>query len=258
MLRGSRVVIATVLMLPLAGRADGAGTLHAAYYHDSYSTDATGSNTAVSWVGTPLPGLTAELGAARSIVEDARWRYGIAAGVFGLRDNRDILSARIESGSGDDATGPFDYKRQRAGWQHALQPGRWFLDTDFTRVKAGDSEVNLGRIGAIAVHGIVQIQGHWGREFSSSADDRDSTADLRVDIVTTDAIYFVGITRGSTIEIVPTASGTVRAVSDTREWYAGADIPVGRHGVVISVSRLDLGSAERTQFAIAGRWALGK
>ena len=209
------------------------------------------------WVQPLLPWLDGHLGGHYSRFDDATWGHGIVGAHAWLPLDLGHLTLRYEGGAGDgDATGHYAHHLGDIDWLSATCFDRLRLDAGLKLIRVERVDEDLARVGLtvlptpwIWIHGGYQ---HSTRRLAHAAE----VYTARADVTLAKARLFAGYTRSrDSLDLSSVGQGTV--LNDpTDEYFIGTELPLGRHGVTIALSRFESRADTRHTIRLTWRWSL--
>jgi hypothetical protein len=256
------LAVAALFALAISGAAARAGEPPPARDGDVYLTygnvDLYGSrfNTELLWVQPLLPWLDGQLGGHYSQFDDATWGHGIVGAHAWLPQGLGHLMLRYEGGAGDsDDTGHYAHHIGDVGWTVPVYESLLFLDSGLKLIRVDEVDEDLARLGLTVVPATwLSLNGsyhHSTERWSHGSDVWTARGDVTVRKIGLFAAY---ARSQDTLDLSSIGQGTVRN-DPTDEYTLGGNLPLGRHGLIVSVSRFE-GVDTRHTLTFTWRWSL--
>jgi len=223
--------------------------------HDLYASR---FDTELLWSQPLLSWLDGQIGGHYAQFDDATWGHGILGAHAWLPRELGHLVLRYEGGAGDgDATGHYAHHLGDAGWTRAIWGEQLHLDAGIKLIRVDVVDEDLARVGVTAVpakwlslHGGYQ---HSTRRLAHAAEVFTARGDLTISRYG----LFAGYARSrDSLDLSSVGQGTVLNDS-TNEYFVGATLPIGLHGVTVAFSRFE-GADTRHTISLTWRWSLAK
>ncbi len=213
-------------------------------------------NTELLWVQPLLPWLDGQLGGHYSQFDDATWGHGILGAHAWLPLELGHLTLRYEGGAGEgDDTGSYSHHIGDVGWTVPVYESLLFVDSGLKLIRVDEVDEDLARLGLtvvpakwLSLHGGYH---HSTQRWSDGADIWTARGDVTVRKIGVFASY---ARSRDTLDLSSIGQGT--ALNDpTDEYTLGTTLPLGRHGLTVSVSRFE-GADTRHTLTFTYRWSL--
>jgi len=212
--------------------------------------------TELLWVQPLLPWLDGELGGHYSQYDDATWGHGIIGAHAWLPLDLGHLTMRYEGGAGDGHdTGHYAHHIGDVGWASPIYVDWFQLDAGLKLIRVDSIDEDLARVG-LGVLPTKWLSLHGGYHHSTQRARHGADVwTARGDVIVKKTLLFAGYARSrDTLDLSTVGQGKV--LNDpTNEYFVGATLPLGRHGLTISLSRFE-GTGTRHTISLTYRWSL--
>jgi hypothetical protein len=257
--RALRIAVCVALAVAgTAARADEPPARDGDVYLSYGNVDGYGSrfNTELLGVYPVLSWLDGELGGHYSKFDDATWGYGILGAHAWLPVELGHLTARYQGGAGDgDDTGHYSHHIGDLGWTVPVYDHMLFVESGLKLIRVDEVDEDLARLGLTVVPTKwLSLSGgyqHSTKRWSDGTDVWTARTDVTVRKV---GLFFSYARSQDTLDLSSIGQG--RALNDpTDEYTLGTTLPLGRHGLQISISRFE-GADTRHTLTFTYRWSL--
>lgn len=214
-------------------------------------------NTELLWVQPLLPWLDGQLGGHYSQFDDATWGHGIVGAHAWLPQGLGHLTLRYEGGAGDgDDTGHYAHHIGDVGWTSRLYADLFSLDAGLKLIRVDEVDEDLARLGLtvvptkwLSLHGGYH---HSTRRWNEGVDVWTARGDVSVRRIGLFAAY---ARSRDTLDLSSIGQGRTKLNDPTHEYTLGTTLPLGRHGLTVSISRFE-GADTRHTLTFTYRWSL--
>ena len=213
-----------------------------------------GRGGSVDWIHCASPQNVFTAGGASYAVGDSRWSFAKAGASLQMRS--DVwLSGDVNVGVGHGAAGDFDYLNLHDGIT-VKAAERLFVKTEHQYIRIADQHGNVVKLAGVfmpwpsvlvEIAGLRSAGGNLGTRSYSS----------RIDWVDARGRIFIGGAHGHTTpQAVDIVTGARLPDSTTREWFAGAAIPVWGGELSVSIDEQRTEGSRRRTLSVSLRWPL--
>jgi hypothetical protein len=221
--------------------------------HDLYGSR---FGTELLWSQPLLPWLDGQIGGHYEQFDDATWGHGILGAHAWLPLELGHLTLRYEGGAGDgDATGHYAHHIGDVDWLSVTYFDRLRVDAGLKLIRVERVDEDLARVG-LTVLPMPWIWLHGGYQHSTRRlSHATEVYTARVDVTLSQTRLFAGYARSrDSLDLSSVGLGTV--LNDpTNEYFIGATLPFGSHGLTVSFSRFE-GADTRHTISLTWRWSL--
>lgn len=253
----ARSLLAGAALLVIAAPASGAverdGDVFLTYENDDFRAKRFG--TEALWLQPLTSWLDSELGGRYAEFDGATWGHGIVGAHALLPIELGRLGLRYEGGAGHGETGHYEHHIGDVGWTRGFFSDRLFLDTGMKLIRVDAVDEDLARVG-LGVKATKWLLVKGGYHHSTRASNGAEMWLARTDLALRSSTLFAGYARSrDTLDLRSIGQGTV--IGDpTDEYFVGATLPFGRHGLTIAARRYEGRADTRHTLSFTLRWSL--
>jgi hypothetical protein len=247
-------LVSLLAAAPVAGGlAEEPGDVFFEVENDDLHADRFGAG--VTWLQPTLSWLDVELGGRYGEFDEASWGVGAVGAHLRLPAELGFASLRYEAGAGDGESGAYTHQIGEVSFTRALWRKRVFGEVGLQRIRVGDTEDDLGRLGlALAPNDWLQMHAGYLHSVFNGRDTDGWSGGTRLRLG--GSTLFAGYARTrDTVDLRSIGRGLVQG-EEADEYSAGITLPLGPHGTTLAATRYEGADDTRHTLSLAFRWSL--